>query len=105
MSCAQFKALIAHGNYPKIQDYLDSEFGEGSQVRVDHAEADLGVHERPERARRTPDAEDIILQIRGSGATSCDGTESQLARARERRTARRRRTSRTLATPCNRWWT
>src|SRR3954451_12355397 len=29
MSCAQFKALIAHGGYPKIQDYLDSEFGEG----------------------------------------------------------------------------
>src|SRR4029078_6875814 len=22
MSCAQFKSLIAHGNYPKLQDYL-----------------------------------------------------------------------------------
>ena len=31
MSCNQFKALIAHGNYPKIQDYLDSKFGDSSR--------------------------------------------------------------------------
>ncbi len=31
MSCAQYKQLIAHGNYDKLQDYLDSEFGEGSK--------------------------------------------------------------------------
>ena len=30
MSCAEFKSLIEHGNYPKIQDYLDSKFGESS---------------------------------------------------------------------------
>src|SRR3954454_23662996 len=30
MSCAQFQLLINHGNYPKIQDYLDQKFGETS---------------------------------------------------------------------------
>src|SRR3954453_14938367 len=30
MSCSQFRDLIAHGDYPKIQDYLDSKFGEDS---------------------------------------------------------------------------
>ena len=31
MSCSQFKTLIAHGNYSKLQDYLDAKFGEGSR--------------------------------------------------------------------------
>jgi hypothetical protein len=30
MSCAQFRMLIEAGGYPKLQDYLDAEFGEGS---------------------------------------------------------------------------
>ena len=70
MSCAQFKALIAHGNYPKIQDYLDSEFGEGSRF--------ASITQKRTSActsgqTRSTDPEDIIMQIRGSGATSCDG--------------------------------
>ena len=30
MSCAQFKALITDGGYNKLQDYLDTKFGENS---------------------------------------------------------------------------
>ena len=30
MSCNDFDLLINHGNYPKLQDYLDSKFGETS---------------------------------------------------------------------------
>src|SRR5688572_10679242 len=31
MSCSQYKALIAEGGYPKLQDYLNSKFGEASK--------------------------------------------------------------------------
>ncbi|MET0811251.1 MAG: alkaline phosphatase family protein, partial [Thermoleophilaceae bacterium] len=70
MSCAQFKALIAHGNYPKIQDYLDSEFGEGSRFASFTQKRTSAC---TSGQTRSTDPEDIIMQIRGSGTTSCDG--------------------------------
>jgi hypothetical protein len=90
MSCAQFKALIAHGNYPKIQDYLDSEFGEGSRF--------ASITQKRTSActsgqTRSTDPEDIIMQIRGSSTATCDGRSAGARRST--RTARRRRTSRT----------
>ncbi len=72
MSCAQFKSLIAHGNYDKLQDYLDSEFGEGSKfasISQKRTSACTSGH------TRATDAEDIIFQIRGSSSTSCDPTQ------------------------------
>jgi hypothetical protein len=70
MSCTQFRQLIAHGNYKKIQDYLDDEFGEGatfasiSQKRTSACTSGW---------TRAMDAGDIIFQIRGSGsAANCD---------------------------------
>jgi hypothetical protein len=82
MSCAQFKLLIEHGQYPKIQDYLDAKFGEASpfasftQKRTSactsgHTSSVVGD------GTATPDPEDIIFQIRGSSApVSCDGRSS-----------------------------
>ena len=71
MSCAQFKSLIAHGDYNKLQDYLDSKFGENSSfasIAQKRTSACTSGH------TRTTDAEDIIFQIRGSSApVSCDG--------------------------------
>jgi Type I phosphodiesterase / nucleotide pyrophosphatase len=70
MSCSQFRALIQHGNYKKIQDYLDDRFGEGatfasiSQKRTSACTSGW---------TRAMDAGDIIFQIRGSSASSCDG--------------------------------
>ena len=71
MSCAQFKALVAHGNYNKLQDYLDSKFGEASRF--------ASIAQKRSAActagqTRSTDPEDIIFQIRGSSsASSCDG--------------------------------
>jgi Type I phosphodiesterase / nucleotide pyrophosphatase len=65
MSCAQFKTLIANGNYNKIQDYLDSKFGENSSfasISQKRTSACTSGH------TRATDAEDIIFQIRGSSA-------------------------------------
>jgi hypothetical protein len=82
MSCAQFKLLIEHGQYPKLQDYLDAKFGEASpfasftQKRTSactsgHTSSVVGD------GTATPDPEDIIFQIRGSSApVSCDGRSS-----------------------------
>jgi hypothetical protein len=70
MSCAQFKALIANGNYNKLQDYLDSKFGENSSfasISQKRTSACTSGH------TRSTDPEDIIFQIRGSSApVSCD---------------------------------
>jgi hypothetical protein len=82
MSCLQFKLLIEHGQYPKLQDYLDAKFGEASpfgsftQKRTSactsgHTSSVVGD------GTATPDPEDIIFQIRGSSApVSCDGRSS-----------------------------
>jgi hypothetical protein len=70
MSCAQFKALVAHGNYNKLQDYLDAKFGEGSRF--------ASISQKRTSActsgqTRSTDPEDIIFQIRGSSSATCDG--------------------------------
>ena len=53
MTCNDFDLLINHGNYPKLQDYLDSEFGETSSFASITQKRHLGVHERArERGRR-----------------------------------------------------
>ena len=72
MSCAQFKSLIAHGDYPKIQDYLDSEFGETSSFATltqKRTSACTSGHTSAAEDGTADDAEDIILQIRGSRRT------------------------------------
>ena len=100
MSCAQFKALIAHGNYPKIQDYLDSEFGEGSRF--------ASITQKRTSActsgqTRSTDPEDIIMQIRGSSTATCDGRSGW--RAPEYANGTPPAYFADLATPCNRWQT
>jgi hypothetical protein len=78
MSCDQFKALIAHGNYPKIQDYLDSQFGESSRFATftqKRTSACTSGHAGAAADGTVDDPEDIILQIRGSRKTC--GTEAQ----------------------------
>jgi hypothetical protein len=70
MSCNQFKALIAHGNYPKVQDYLDSQFGESSRFASFTQKRTSAC---TSGQTRSTDPEDIIMQIRGSGTASCDG--------------------------------
>ena len=79
MSCAQFRDLIAHGNYPKLQDYLDSQFGQSSSFGTftqKRTSACTGGHTSPAADGTGTDPEDIILQIRGSRRT-CNTTEAQ----------------------------
>ena len=101
MSCAQFKALIANGNYNKIQDYLDSKFGENSSfasISQKRTSACTSGH------TRSTDAEDIIFQIRGSSApVSCDGRSSW----RQPETGNGPLPAYFANTPdcSNRWWT
>jgi len=69
MSCAEFKSLIEHGNYPKIQDYLDSKFGESSSFATftqKRTSACTSGHTSAAADGNGTDPEDIILQIRGS---------------------------------------
>ncbi|HKP20691.1 MAG TPA: alkaline phosphatase family protein [Thermoleophilaceae bacterium] len=78
MSCAEFKALIEHGDYPKIQDYLDSKFGESSSFATftqKRTSACTSGHTSPAADGTGTDLEDIILQIRGSRRTC--GTNAQ----------------------------
>ena len=78
MSCAEFKTLIAHGNYPKIQDYLDSKFGENSSFATftqKRTSACTSGHTSAASDGTADDPEDVILQIRGSRKTC--GTNPQ----------------------------
>jgi hypothetical protein len=80
MSCAQFMALIAHGDYPKIQDYLDAKFGESSSFATltqKRTSACTSGHTSGADDGTADDVEDIILQIRGSRRTCGGGTEMQ----------------------------
>jgi hypothetical protein len=101
MSCAQFKALIANGGYNKLQDYLDSEFGENSSfasISQKRTSACTSGH------TRATDSEDIIFQIRGSSApVSCDGRPSW----RQPETGNGPLPAYFANTPdcSNRWWT
>ena len=75
MSCSQFNQLIEHGNYPKLQDYLDSAFGETSSFATftqKRTSACTSGHVSGAADGTPSDAEDVILQIRGSGRT-CNG--------------------------------
>jgi hypothetical protein len=70
MSCNQFRTLIQHGGYDKLQDYIDDEFGEGASC--------ASISQKRTSActsgwTRSMDAGDIIFQIRNSGVSSCDG--------------------------------
>jgi hypothetical protein len=75
MTCAQFGSLIDAGGYPKLQDYLDSGFGEASafasiaQKRTSactSGQTGSAVND----GTATPDPEDIIFQIRGSNVSA-----------------------------------
>jgi hypothetical protein len=107
MSCNQFKALIAHGNYPKIQDYLDSQFGESSRFASFTQKRTSAC---TSGQTRSTDPEDIIMQIRGSGPTVAnDGVSTCDGRSGWRKPEYANGTPPAyfadLATPCNRWWT
>jgi hypothetical protein len=74
MSCAQFQLLIQHGQYPKIQDYLDSQFGEGSafaSISQKRTSACSSGHTSSAADGTQTDPEDIIFQIRGGSASAC----------------------------------
>ena len=78
MSCAQFKALIEHGGYKKLPDYLDDRFGETSKfvsiAQKRSAVCPAGPTSSAAGDGTATDPEDIILQIRGSSApVQCDG--------------------------------
>jgi hypothetical protein len=77
MSCAQFQLLIEHGQYPKIQDYLDAKFGEGSafaSVTQKRTSACSSGHTSSAVDGTTTDLEDIIFQIRGGNVSGSCGS-------------------------------
>ena len=105
MSCDQFKALIEHGGYKKLPDYLDDRFGAGSKfvslAQKRTAVCPAGPTSSAADGTAT-DPEDIILQIRGSSGPSCDG----LSGWRQPEDANPPAPLYFgLGTPCNRWWT
>lgn len=107
MSCSQFDALINRGNYLKLQDYLDSKFGEGSRfasITQKRTSACTSGHVSGAADGTPADLEDIIFQIRGSGApVQCDERSSW--RQPEYANGTPPPYFAELATPCNRWWT
>ena len=106
MSCAQFKALIAHGGYRKIQDYLDSEFGESSRFASITPEADLGVHQRPDRAvRRHVTPTPRTSSSRSAAAARPAATDGRAGAQPEYANGTPPAYFGDLATACNRWRT
>jgi hypothetical protein len=107
MSCDQYKALIERGGYKKLPDYLDDRFGETSQfvtiAQKRSAVCPAGPTSSLAGDGTATDPEDIILQIRGSSATSCDGLSGW--RSPEDANDGSASALFDLATPCNRWWT
>ncbi len=75
MSCDQFKALIEHGGYKKLPDYLDDRFGSASKF-VSIAQKRTAVCPAGPTSSvadgNPTDPEDIIFQSRGSGGAACD---------------------------------
>ena len=105
MSCDQFKTLIQRGGYRKLPDYLDDRFGEPSKfvTLAQKRTAVCPAGPTSSAGDGTPmDAEDIILQIRGGSAASCDGEDGwrQPEDANPPAPAYFQ-----LGVPCNRWWT
>ena len=76
MSCSQFQTLIEHGQYKKLQDYLDDRFGSASKfasIAQKRTSACTSGHTSSAADGDQTDAEDFIFQIRGSAsATVCD---------------------------------
>ena len=106
MSCNQYKALIEHGGYKKLPDYLDDRFGETSKfvtiAQKRSAVCPAGPTSSGAGDGTATDPEDIILQIRGSSATTCDGLSGWRSPEDANPPAP---DYFDLATPCNRWWT
>lgn len=77
LGCDQFRALIDAGGYKKLPDYLRDAFGEGSKfvsIAQKRTAACTAGHTSSAAGDGTgTNAEDIILQIRGGSAPSCDG--------------------------------
>jgi hypothetical protein len=112
MSCNDFKLLIEHGEYPKLQDYLDAKFGETSSfasVTQKRTSACTSGHTSKFAngafADTTgTDPEDIILQIRGSRRTC--GTNAQWRQPESGNGAISLASLDTITGGCsNRWWT
>ena len=117
MSCLEYKKLIEAGKYPKIQDYLDREFGETSSFGTFSQKRSSACTAGPTSSAAdgtAADAEDVILQVRGSAApltnpadpgsprVSCDGRSSW----RQPESANGPLPPYfEAAAPCNRWWT
>ena len=107
LSCAQFKALIEHGGYRKLPDYLDDRFGETSKfvsiAQKRSAVCPAGPTSSAAGDGTATDPEDIILQIRGSSAPDqCDGLSGWRVPEDANPPAP---AYFDLASPCNRWWT
>jgi hypothetical protein len=68
MTCNQFRTLIQHGNYDKLQDYLDSRFSNGHFASISQKRTSACTS----GWTRAMDSDDIIFQIRGGSASSCD---------------------------------
>ena len=82
MSCVDYGKLIQAGGYAKLADYLDDEFGEQSKFAsisqkrssacTSGQTSSLADDTGPDTNLPGTDPEDIIFQIRGGGAPSCD---------------------------------
>jgi hypothetical protein len=105
LTCNQFKDLIEHGAYRKLPDYLDDRFGEGSKfvsiAQKRTAVCPAGPTSSAADGDQT-DPEDIILQIRGSSAPSCDGRPGWRQPEDANPPAPMYFG---LSVECNRWWT
>jgi hypothetical protein len=107
-SCAQFKALIEHGGYKKLPDYLDDRFGESSRfvsiAQKRSAVCPAGPTSSAAGDGTATDTEDIILQIRGGSApVQCDGVPGW--RVPEDANNGSASAFFDLSTTCSRWWT
>jgi hypothetical protein len=106
MSCSQYGALIEHGGYRKLPDFLDDRFGAASKfasIAEKRTSACTAGHTSSAADGDATDPGDIIFQIRGSSASvSCDGTSGW----RQPEVGNPPAPAYfDLATPCNRWWT
>jgi len=68
MSCNQFRLLIEHGDYAKLQDYLDTRFPGGKFASISQKRTSACTAGWTD----STDPDDIIFQIRGSGSVSCN---------------------------------
>jgi hypothetical protein len=106
MSCSQYAALIEHGGYKKLPDYLDDRFGSESKfasIAEKRTSACTSGHTSSAADGDGTDPGDIIFQIRGSSApVSCDGNSGWRQPEDGNPPAP---AYFGLATSCNRFWT